>query len=1054
VADGEDHTLRRQKREWIIPPKKLWENMDYTSDAFIAKIRSDEETRTTIRYSLEGPGASQDPKGLFTVDEKQGTVKIHGILDREKIPSFFVEGVARFLNGSKAEKNIPLHIVVLDQNDCPPVFSIQPAGAVPELSPTGTSVIKITATDADEPDTPNSLVTYSIAQQIPAGPRMFQIDPQSGLISIQQNTLDREVQENYMLIIYGRDNGPGSRNTGTGTVSITVLDVNDNVPFLEKSNYEGSVEENAISVEVVRIKAIDIDQVNTDNWRAVYTIISGNEAGYFNITTDHSTNEGIIMATKPLDYEELKAVNLRVVVSNKAKYHSSVVVREPTVYTIKISVLNMPEGPRFQPTVKVISISEDHKTIDLKRVITTYQAIDSDTLQTATSVKYYKGLDVANWLNIDAKTAEIRLNKVPDRESVHLINGTYYAQIICITDEHPSKTATGTIAIQVEDFNDHCPVLTSMTQTLCYGESVLYVTAIDRDNFPNAEPFDFKLVTTDKEGEWIIERLNDTATILRARDHLWPGHHMVSLEVRDQQGKLCDVQQLQVTICTCNEAKVCKEQGRKASDVILGAGGVLTMLLGLLLLLLVSLLLLFCVCGGAATAAGFRAFPTDQTQHLITYHTEGVGEDKEVPLLQIPLEAHKTTQGQVGSGEKGWGWGGGVEEGLLTTRDEWDSGHQISDAFDQRVTMATIRGMGAFSGMALSEGFLGNYYSKKAKKQMEQHFDSEPLRVYDYEDRFSTSGSLENICEHLQEEDNLAFLDDLGPKFKPLAELCCGTAIETQIGAAVEPPPPKPFRPVPSGARIDVGVQGAMGGARAAASSHASVSASASTSASTTRIAASDYHESGGASSPAVLTHAARVPGHTLLLEQPAAYYTSAPVYVMEQQARPTLLLAARPVMGVQENVVLVDHRAAGVAFPTPHASTTLELKRTQTQARAAGRSATDTGGMLGFPGLGIASGSGSVRVVESERVQTVEPLLVRQSASQSSTSMGKIIRVGGHVGGVSAGLWDASTSPNADVTSQQNAVGLTVPQGSSHQHVQAERVSVVKQSFQSTSTS
>lgn len=62
--------------------------------------------------------------------------------------------------------------------------------------------------------------------------------------------------------------------------------------------YEGSVEENAVHVEAIRIKAVDKDQIYTENWEAVYTIISGNEVGHFNIITDPKTNEGIIIVAK------------------------------------------------------------------------------------------------------------------------------------------------------------------------------------------------------------------------------------------------------------------------------------------------------------------------------------------------------------------------------------------------------------------------------------------------------------------------------------------------------------------------------------------------------------------------------------------------------------------------------------------------------------------------------------------------------------------------------------------------------------------------------------
>lgn len=62
--------------------------------------------------------------------------------------------------------------------------------------------------------------------------------------------------------------------------------------------YEGSVQENMVNKEVMRFKTIDMDLVNTDSWLAVFKIISGNEAGYFNIVTDPKTNEGVLMINK------------------------------------------------------------------------------------------------------------------------------------------------------------------------------------------------------------------------------------------------------------------------------------------------------------------------------------------------------------------------------------------------------------------------------------------------------------------------------------------------------------------------------------------------------------------------------------------------------------------------------------------------------------------------------------------------------------------------------------------------------------------------------------
>lgn len=83
----------------------------------------------------------------------------------------------------------------------------------------------------------------------------------------------------------------------------------------------------------------------------------------------------------------------------------------------------------------------------------------------------------------------------------------YYNMLNLSIDLSP-KTATGTIAIQVEDFNDHCPVLSSSVETLCYGTSVVYVTATDKDKFPNAEPFEYRVVTKETKENWNVERVN------------------------------------------------------------------------------------------------------------------------------------------------------------------------------------------------------------------------------------------------------------------------------------------------------------------------------------------------------------------------------------------------------------------------------------------------------------------------------------------------------------------------------------------------------------------
>lgn len=67
-------------------------------------------------------------------------------------------------------------------------------GCHPHMSPPfpGTYVTRAEATDADDPETDNAALRYSILEQ--GGPQLFSIDPHTGEIRTVQVGLDREVR--------------------------------------------------------------------------------------------------------------------------------------------------------------------------------------------------------------------------------------------------------------------------------------------------------------------------------------------------------------------------------------------------------------------------------------------------------------------------------------------------------------------------------------------------------------------------------------------------------------------------------------------------------------------------------------------------------------------------------------------------------------------------------------------------------------------------------------------------------------------------------------------
>ncbi|XP_042273345.1 desmoglein-2-like [Thunnus maccoyii] len=943
-ANSGDNPVRN-KREWIIPPKRLNENEDYTKEDYIAKIRSDFESDTNIIYSLEGIGASENPFHVFVVDPKTGLIRVTQVLDREHIDTYNLSGVAKFSDGREAEKRIDIRIKVVDENDNSPVFGVINPGEVDELSPVGTSVMKVIATDADEPGNENSQIAYTIVDQNPPND-MFSMT-KDGTIYVKRPDLDREKADQYILTVRGQDrNGMPEGNTGTGTVTINVRDVNDNLPTLEKEMYEGSIEENTEGVEVMRIKAEDLDLKDTDNWDAVFDIVKGNEAGYFSITTDPKTNEGILMLDKPVDYENVKDLELGLVVRNTAPPYDGSGVNAGTViglvggpsgasgasgtkfktYPIKINVKNQPEGPQFDPKVKAIHISEGGDSINIKDVIAHYPAIDGDTGEPAENVRYAKGSDPGNWLIIDPETAEIKLNKMPDRESPLLVNGTYFAEVLCITEDMPAKTATGTVAIQVEDFNDHCPTLTSNIQTVCTTVDAVIVNAKDEDAFPNGPPFHFDIIPEGTEGKWHVEHLNDTAAVLRSQGSVWPGFYEVEFLVKDGQGKACpEPQKVKVQVCTCEDGVVCGKRGANgiiSKEAELGPAGIGLLLLGLLLLLLIPLLLLFCQCGASAGSAGrFTQMPFDAKSHLINYHTEGQGENTAVPLMNLPIKLDEVPLKPVG----------GIPIKVPATnyhtsidvidRADFDRFEQIRD---YRITSdysgfvsgdAGGGGGGIYDGMSLPDHFLGQYYTQKASNGNENLGVKDGLLVYEFEGQGSSVGSV-GCCSLLESDNDLQFLDDLGPKFKTLAEVCGGKKIPTEVKQMLTPLPSASIKTQTSVSSLTTAQQ-----LTPPSKLQPTVPRTEQTVVTETSECAKMVKESTATLREGMTTvkQGMANQGQMLLLQQQQpVYYTTTPMlqpmhYVVQPQVQNTMVLAEAPATNLQ-GMVLVNGTQTGPA--------------------------------------------------------------------------------------------------------------------------------------------
>nr|KAF6471148.1 desmoglein 2 [Molossus molossus] len=807
--------LVRQKRAWITAPVALREGEDLSKKNPIAKIHSDfaEEKGLKITYKYTGKGITEPPFGVFIFNKDTGELNVTSILDREETPFFLLIGYALDEKGNNLEKPLELRIKVLDINDNEPVFTQDVfVGSVEEMSAAHTLVMKITAIDADEPNTMNSKISYRIVSQEPAYPPVFYLNKDTGEVYTTSITLDREEHSSYTLTVEARD-GNGQitdKPVKQAQVQIRILDVNDNIPVVENQMYEGLVEENQANVEVMRIKVFDADEVGSDNWLANFTFASGNERGYFRIETDTQTNEGIVTLIKELDYEEMKHLDFSIIVTNKAPFHKSVKNKyKPTAIPIKVKVKNVKEGIHFKSSTISVHTSESMEKSSLSRVIGKFQAFDEDTGQVA-RVKYVKLEDVDNWVSVDSVTSEIKLVKIPDFESRYVRNGTYTVKILAVSEDSPRKTITGTVVITVEDVNDNCPTLVDPVQNICDDVKSVNVTAEDRDGYPYSGPFTFVIVdepagTADR---WEIAHKESTSVLLQQRERKL-GRSEIQFLISDNQGFSCPEKQiLKLTVCKCLDGSGCVE-ALGAGYVGLGPAAIALMILAFLLLLLVPLLLLMCHCGNSAK--GFAPIP-GTIEMLHPWNNEGAPpEDKVVPsLLTTDHRESVAVGGGVGGAAireatvKGSSSASftKVQHDMSEVDGRWEEHRSHLSGGATQVTgtagavlggetMRTTRATGTFRDMAgaraaagaVSEEFLRSYFSEKAACYIEEDdnlISKDCLLVYSQEETESPHGSI-GCCSFIEGELGDHFLDDLGFKFKTLAEICLGQTIEMDM---------------------------------------------------------------------------------------------------------------------------------------------------------------------------------------------------------------------------------------------------------------------------------
>lgn len=382
-------TLRFQNDTYTVD---LHENvLAGTAVLQLAAVRSDGR-RQRIIYSLDN--GNED--GTFSIDSQSGEIRVSNthMLDYERYGQ--QSGILKLIVSARTDLSPVLYgycevvVRLQDENDNAPLFTQRRyAAAVWEGNSKGAFVMQVAALDADQGA--NSRVLYHIVDG--NHDNAFIIEPAFSGIVKTNIVLDREIRDVYRLKVIATDEGV-PQMTGTATIQVHIVDVNDNQPSFPPHSTI-NISEGKIEWRICELKRFSTNQnslffsfllLHADvDLGSVLTTVSANDVDtsppltyYFDTEqTDEAALStfsvdrfnGKIVLQKYLDYETRQMYEIRIVASdNKHTAQSSL--------TIRITDVN-DNAPVFQQPAYQTTLPD--KSTDENAEILTVNATDADS---------------------------------------------------------------------------------------------------------------------------------------------------------------------------------------------------------------------------------------------------------------------------------------------------------------------------------------------------------------------------------------------------------------------------------------------------------------------------------------------------------------------------------------------------------------------------------------------------------------------------------------------------------------------------------------------------
>ncbi|XP_050300468.1 cadherin-related tumor suppressor isoform X2 [Anthonomus grandis grandis] len=426
--------------------------------AMLTAVDRDQGTNGSVTYSLHS-NVKQKYDETFFLDSLTGQLTTKKKLDREEVPFYEIQVVARDQGIPPQSSTATVFLRVLDENDNAPEFYPQKYfKAVADDLKIGSSVLRVTATDLDEGD--NSVVTYKIEDQLDS---LFSIDQFTGVITLRGN-LKGSSKHIYRILVSAKDNGD-MRATEDAVVEVVKEKYMEELTFENYGGYEFQILEDLD--DTTSFKRRNVGTVSVRNHEATYSIIYGDPHKNFYI----NENSGKITTAKKIDREQSISYSLTVMARSRLSYGKT---------TVNIIVQDLNDNkPTFLKYRDDIRLDEN---VAVGQEVYLARARDLDS-GINSRISYALSYNPEDQFRISEATGVIYLNKPIRAEP----NSILHVEVTATDSGAPPLSSKLTVDIAIADVNDHTPVFdhtsyeTSLLESTPVNDRFFALAASDAD---------------------------------------------------------------------------------------------------------------------------------------------------------------------------------------------------------------------------------------------------------------------------------------------------------------------------------------------------------------------------------------------------------------------------------------------------------------------------------------------------------------------------------------------------------------------------------------------